>query len=226
MRSIPVIAQYLGSAIAVLISLGTGALFVNADSPPEKKIVDVKKMSAKERAEFGEILIFGKVGGSQDEYNVGKAQCPLCHGFIKGAKITDPEQSPPFGPHFIDFTQRIERLIASPEYKQRHKDPEQPEGFPQRGIATSVIEYLAESNVCPDCYVVPGFGVKGTQDRESKMPKVHKPPISLSVDELIAIDTWLIVHDGKEPPSLYEIEKAYRKFIPESEWNAVNRPTR
>ena len=56
--------------MAVLFWLGAGTPFANSDPPSEKKIVDVKKMSAKERAELGEILIFGKVGGSQDEYNV------------------------------------------------------------------------------------------------------------------------------------------------------------
>src|SRR6476620_2381091 len=43
------------------------------------------------------------------------------------------------------FTERVQRLIASPEYRQRSKDTEQPEAFPGSGIATNVIEYLAES---------------------------------------------------------------------------------
>lgn len=81
--------------------------------------------------------------------------------------------------------------------------------------ATS-IEYIAESHTCPSCYVVGGFGLKGSENRESPMPKIHKPPISLSIDELIAVDTWLFVREGEIPPSPETIETTYRKFIPES----------
>ena len=218
-----------GPAIAVFLLLGSGISFAKADSQSEKKTVDVKKMSVKERAEVGERLIFGALGTTPADDAIGPAQCALCHGFFKESKRADSSHypSPPWGPHFFDnFTGRIERLIASPQYRQRPKDTEQPEAFPGSGIATSVIEYLAESNVCPSCYVVPGFSVRDSQDRESLMPKIHTPPISLSIDDLIAIDTWLFVHDGKEPPSPDEIEKAYRKFIPRSKWNELNRSPR
>lgn len=210
-----------GFAIAALVSFGLWSFPVDAEPPSEKTFVDVREMSVKKRAELGEKLIFGVVGGNKVEYEaaVGKVQCPLCHGFFKESKIADPNQfaSPPFGPHFINFIQRIERLVASSQYKQRSHNTKQPEAFPGSGIATSVIEYLAESNVCPSCYVVPGFGVPGTGDLESLMPRIHKPMISLSLDELIAVDTWLYVHDGKEPPSPQEIESAYRKFVPAAE---------
>ena len=79
------------------------------------------------------------------------------------------------------------------------------------------IEYIAESHTCPSCYVVGGFGVKGTENRESPMPRIHKPPISLSIEELIAVDTWLFVQEGEIPPTPETIEAAYRKFIPESD---------
>lgn len=219
---------FAGFVVAALVSLGSRALSANADPPSEKKIVDVRQMSVKERAELGEKFIFGAAAASRTEDGVGKAQCPLCHGFFKESKMADPNHypSPPWGPHLFNFTKRIERLVASPEYKQRPKDTEQPEAFLGSGIATSVIEYLAESNVCPSCYIVPGFGWKDTQDHLSPMPKIHKPPVSLSIDELIAVDTWLYAHDGEEPPSPNEIEKAYRKFIPESEWHEVDHPPR
>ena len=76
------------------------------------------------------------------------------------------------------------------------------------------IEYIAESHVCPSCYVVGGFGTKGTENRESPMPAIHKPPISLSIDELIAVDTWLFWHEGEIPPSPNEIRTVYEKLIP------------
>jgi len=79
------------------------------------------------------------------------------------------------------------------------------------------IEYIAESHTCPSCYVVGGFGLKGTENRKSPMPRIHKPPISLTIDELIAIDTWLFVREGEIPPTAEIIEAAYRKFIPESD---------
>lgn len=79
------------------------------------------------------------------------------------------------------------------------------------------MEYIAESHVCPSCYVVGGFGVKGTENRESPMPAIHRPPISLSIDELIAVDTWLFWHEGEIPPSPYEIRAVYEKLIPPDE---------
>jgi hypothetical protein len=213
-------------AVAALVSFGFWSFPANADPPSKKKIVDVREMSVKERADLGERLIFGSVGTSGTELEVGKAQCPLCHGFFKGSKMADPNEypSPPYGPHFFNhFTERIERLVASPQYKQRPRNTVQPEAFPGSGIATSLIEYLAESNVCPSCYVVPGFGVRDTHDHESPMPAIHKAPIGLTIDELIAVDTWLYVHDCKEPPSPQEIENAYRKFVPASEWFMASR---
>jgi mono/diheme cytochrome c family protein len=64
---------------------------------------------------------------------------------------------------------------------------------------------------------VAGFGVKGTNDKESPMPKIHKPPISLSIGELAAVDTWMYVREGKEAPSFDDIAKSYEKFIPEAD---------
>jgi hypothetical protein len=49
------------------------------------------------------------------------------------------------------------------------------------------------------------------------MPKVHKAPIGLTIDELVAVDAWMFAREGQEPPSVDEIRKAYEKFIPEGE---------
>ena len=86
------------------------------------------------------------------------------------------------------------------------------------------IEYIAESHTCPSCYVVGGFGLKGTENRESPMPRIHKPPISLTIDELIAVDTWLFVREGEIPPTAETIEAAYRKIVPESEFPQAKTP--
>ena len=62
-----------------------------------------------------------------------------------------------------------------------------------------------------------GFGLKGSNDRESQMPRIHKPPISLTLGELVAVDTWLYVREGKESPTFDEIITSYEKFIPEAD---------
>ena len=59
--------------------------------------------------------------------------------------------------------------------------------------------------------------MKGTNDKQSPMPAIHKPPISLSIGELAAVDTWMYVREGKEAPSYEDIAKAYEKFIPEAD---------
>ena len=59
--------------------------------------------------------------------------------------------------------------------------------------------------------------MKGTNDKQSPMPAIHKPPISLSIGELAAVDTWMYVREGKESPSYEDIAKAYEKFIPEAD---------
>ena len=207
-------------AAVALVSFGFWSLSANADPPSEKRMVDVREMSIKERAELGEKLIFGVVGGNKIPGAIGKAQCPLCHGFNK-------ESLSERSPNLLGITTRAWERLKDPRFylgKPNERDTIQKEAFPGSGTATTAIEYLAESDACPSCYVVAGYGVRGTHDRESPAVTSFKPPISLSIDELIAVTTWLYVHDGKEPPSPDEIEKAYRKFIPESEWHKVARP--
>jgi putative heme-binding domain-containing protein len=64
---------------------------------------------------------------------------------------------------------------------------------------------------------VAGYGVKGSNDRESPMPMIHKPPTQLTIDELIAVDTWLFVREGEEAPAAADIRAAYEKFIQASD---------
>jgi hypothetical protein len=46
------------------------------------------------------------------------------------------------------------------------------------------------------------------------MMAIHKPPIGLSIDEQIAVDTFLFYREGGEVPSAKEIRAAYEKFVP------------
>jgi len=175
---------------------------------------DFDALSVEQRAELGEVLLFGETGFYPvgEGYLIGRAQCALCHAFSKDAGMAK-NPSPPWGPHFFSFTGRIKQLITSAQYQQRSKKTEQPEAFPGSGIATSLIEYLAESNICPACYITPGFGIRGSKDYESPMPKIHAPPISLSIDEMIAIDTYLLKKEQEEIPPLSTMRAAYAKFL-------------
>ena len=181
--------------------------------PPDVKLV-FDAMTPQQLADEGEKIIFGGIGQSSVQGAIGKGQCPLCHGFQKGF-----------------LSERAPNLFGIPERaeKERLTDPNYHKGEPQKrayvdkeacpgcGTATTVQEYIAESHSCPNCYVASGFGVKGTNDKESPMPKIHKPPISLSLPELAAVDTWLYVREGRDAPSYEDIIKSYEKFIPEAD---------
>src|SRR5438093_2376568 len=209
------IGGFMFFVAACLAGFGNWLPQVKADPPPvEEKTADVRQMSVQERADLGEKIIFGAVGASGTQGAIGKGQCPLCHGFQKGFLS---ERAPNL---FGIPTRSLERL-KDPRYSQADpskRDTVQKEACPSCGTAKTAEEYIAESHVCPNCYVVAGFGVKGTNDKESPMPAIHKPPIALNFDEFIAVDTWLFAREGTEPPTPEEIENAYKKFIPQSEW--------
>jgi cytochrome c2 len=146
--------------------------------------------------------------GGFDERGIGKGQCPLCHTF-KAGDIGDR------APNLIGIGNRAAERVKEPAYLK--PTTVQTEAFAGSGRATTAAEYIAESHSCPSCYVVAGFGVKGSNDRESPMPQIHKPPIGLSIDELIAVDTWMFFREGLTPPPYDEMRKAYEKFIPEKD---------
>ena len=64
---------------------------------------------------------------------------------------------------------------------------------------------------------LPATASRVRTDKESPMPAIHKPPISLSLPELAAVDTWLYVREGRDAPTYEEIIKSYEKFIPEAD---------
>lgn len=180
--------------------------------PPEVKL-EFGTMSSQQLADEGEKIIFGGVGQSKVQGAIGKGQCPLCHGFNQGFLSER-------APNLFGVPDRAKTRVEDPKYhkgKPGDRDTEQKESFPGAGTAETAQEYIAESHACPSCFVVEGFGVKGTNDKQSPMPAIHKPPISLSLGELAAVDTWMYVREGKEAPSYEEIIKAYEKFIPEAD---------
>ena len=180
--------------------------------PPEVKL-DFGSMSSQQLADEGEKIIFGGIGQSKVQGAIGKGQCPLCHGFNEGFLSER-------APNLWGVPDRAKTRLDDPRYhkgKPGDRDTEQKEAFPGSGTAETGQEYIAESHSCPSCFVVAGFGVKGTNDKQSPMPAIHKPPISLSLGELAAVDTWMYIREGKEAPSFEEITKAYEKFIPEAD---------
>lgn len=208
------IGGFMFFVAAFLSGYGNWLPQVEGGFPPKEEKLDFSSMSAQQLADEGEKIIFGGVGQNKVQGAIGKGQCPLCHAFHQGM-----------------LGERAPNLIGLPERagKERLEDPlyskgdaskrrySQKEAFPGSGTAENAIEYIAESHACPNCYVVAGYGVKGTDDKESPMPSIHKPPISLSIDELAAVDTWLFVREGRDAPSFEEISKAYEKFIPEGD---------
>ena len=128
-------------------------------------------------------------------------------------------------PNLSGATQRASGRLKDPRYhlrKPQARDTIQKEAFPGSGTATTALEYIAETMLCGSCYVVPGYGTRGTDDKESSdIANATKPPVSLKIDDLVAVTTWLYVHDGQKPPTPKTIVRAYRKFMTPSDWKRV-----
>lgn len=207
------IGGFMFLVAAALSGYGNWLPQVEGGFPPPEVKLDFASMSPQQLADEGEKIIFGGIGQSKVQGAIGKGQCPLCHGFNQGFLSER-------APNLFGIPDRSKERLTDPRYHQgkaAERDSAQKEAFPGAGTAENGQEYIAESHACPSCYVVAGFGVKGTNDKESPMPAIHKPPISLTLGELAAVDTWMYVREGKEPPSYEEITKAYEKFIPEAD---------
>lgn len=208
------IGGFMFFVAAFLSGYGNWLPQVEGGFPPKEEKLDFSSMTAQQLADEGEKIIFGGIGKNKEQGAIGKGQCPLCHAFHAGML---GERAP----NLQGLPERAgKERLEDPKYskgKPAGRDYAQKEAFPGSGTAENGIEYIAESHACPNCYVVAGYGVKGTNDKESPMPSIHKPPISLSIEELAAVDTWLFVREGRDAPSFEEITKAYEKFIPEAD---------
>ncbi len=208
------IGGFMFLVAAALSGYGNWLPQVEGGFPPKEEKLDFSAMTPQQLADEGEKIIFGGIGQNKVQGAIGKGQCPLCHAFHAGML---GERAP----NLLGIPDRAgKERLEDPRYhkgKPQERDTVEKESFPGAGTAENAIEYIAESHSCPSCYVVAGYGVKGSNDKESPMPKIHKPPISLSLPELAAVDTWLFVREGKEPPTYEEIITAYEKFIPEAD---------
>ena len=208
------IGGFMFLVAAALSGYGNWLPQVEGGFPPKEEKKDFSNMPQTELADEGEKIIFGGVGQNKVQGAIGKGQCPLCHAFHKGML---GERAP----NLDGLPERAgKERLEDPRYHKGNpaaRDTVQKEAFPGAGTAENAQEYIAESHSCPSCFVVSGYGVKGTNDKESPMPAIHKPPISLSLPELAAVDTWFYVREGREAPSFDEIVKSYEKFIPEAD---------
>jgi tetratricopeptide (TPR) repeat protein len=177
--------------------------------------------SVEERTMTGEKLILGEVispGFSENKGLVGKAQCTLCHAVSKGEWRQGCGHTG-CGPELKGVSSRTKALLKTHEYLEQRTKGAQPESFPGSGVPSTVIEYLAESNVCPSCYVVPGgtLNYPFEHGKESRMPMINRASASLSRDEMMAVDTWILVQDGEEVPPISVMRAAYDKFLPKED---------
>jgi hypothetical protein len=184
---------------------------------PEERIqsgrYDLDKMTPGEMAEVGEVIIFGRLtGGNPTAADVGKGLCPLCHNVTGDVPRTAAPNLTANDPSGLPIARRGSVRLSDPRY--RAADFAQREARAGSGRAQSDLEYIAESHVCPSCYVVAGFGVKGSGDRESPMVALYLPPNCMTIDESIMVDTYLYMKDGLAPPPPAAIRAAYEKFLP------------
>ena len=152
---------------------------------------DIERASVEELVARGKFIVFGTenpvVGAS---VSTGKGTCPLCHMFFTDQKA---ERCP----NLIGEQSRSENRIKEDRYKMfmaRYAA----KGEPHSGIkphAKTGGQYLIESEYCPNCYVVQGFGIKGSEDTESPMPIINKAPIELTDAEIISVVSFLQAKD-------------------------------
>jgi uncharacterized integral membrane protein len=207
------IGGFMFFVAAALSGYGNWLPQVEGGFPPPVVKLDFQSMSPQQLGDEGEKIIFGGIGQSRTQGAIGKGQCPLCHGFQKGFLSER-------APNLFGIPARASEQLKAPAYHMNDaaaRNTEQKEAFEGSGTATNGQEYIAESHACPSCFVVKGFGVKGSNDTVSPMPRIHKPPISLMLGELAAVDTWMYTREGVESPGYDAIVASYEKFIPEAD---------
>lgn len=106
---------------------------------------------------------------------MGKGTCTLCHKPAPLGRAPDIQGK--------NMVENAEAAMADKRYK---------------GDAKTAEEYIRESMQFPSKYVVKNWGVSGSNDTKSPMPKVDAAPIELSAVEMDAIIAYLQNKDGNE----------------------------
>lgn len=166
-----------------------------SSSPTPFKLLseEENEISPERLARIGKIVLFGTDNPlavpARGEGPIGKGQCPLCHQFFK-------EQKADRAPVLMGIEALSHQRIKEERYqkfKTRHEA-----GEPNTGIrphAERGGEYIIESEYCPGCYIPVGYGIKGTNDTESAMPIINKPPIALTDFEIVAVAAYIQSQD-------------------------------
>jgi hypothetical protein len=174
---------------------------IRGDAPADAVAIDLDAATPEKLAEMGKMIIFGTndpegmlAGGGNP---AGKGQCPLCHQFFLDQKADRC-------PNLVALPSAPDERLRVPEEVRSHNRFKEERykafqarlanGEPNSGVkphANAGGEYLIESEYCPNCYVVEGFAVKGTNDSESPMPIINKPPIQLADTEIVSVVSFL-----------------------------------
>ncbi|MEL0585920.1 MAG: c-type cytochrome [Candidatus Thiodiazotropha sp. (ex. Lucinoma kazani)] len=110
----------------------------------------------------------------EDLFN-NKGTCTLCHKPAPLGRAPDIQGT--------DMVALSDERLADQRYQGEAKD---------------AAGYMLESMLDPSRYVVATWGKKGTNDSESPMPAIDKPPIELSAIEMDAIIAYLQAKDGND----------------------------
>ncbi len=174
---------------------------IRGDAPADAVAIELDSATPEKLAEMGKMIIFGTdnpegvlAGGGNP---AGKGQCPLCHQFFLDQKADRC-------PNLVALPSSPNPTLRVPEEVRSHNrfKEDRYKAFATRlvnGESNSGIkphaqtggEYIVESEYCPNCYVVEGFAIKGTNDSESPMPIINKPPIQLVDTEIVSVISFL-----------------------------------
>jgi mono/diheme cytochrome c family protein len=125
----------------------------------------------KEEASSEPVTVDELIALGEQVYN-GKGACALCHSPVAGRAPL------------------LENVAVLAEDRIKEKD--------YKGKAVNAEGYLYESLAEPSAYVVPGFGLAGTNDKVSPMPAVQASAIGLSETEIRAVVAYLQHLSGVE----------------------------
>ncbi len=195
---------------------------IRGDAPEAAVAIDVSAVTPEMLQEMGEKIIYGSHDPlgvlARGEGPIGKGQCPLCHRFFM-------EQKADRCPNMIALKTEPQKLLQVSEEARSHERVKEPryeeakkrlaDGEKDSGIvphAETGGQYLIESEYCPNCFVVEGFGLKGTNDTVSPMPIINKPPIQLVDTEIVAVVSYLQMRDD---PSKYTAKEDWEAYFGE-----------
>ncbi|HIE65831.1 MAG: hypothetical protein ABGX83_00220 [Nitrospira sp.] len=167
---------------------------IKQEAPPDLE----KLFSAATLVEEGEFVIFGTnnptleiaLSGKFDRMPIGKGKCAFCHLFVEGHKQDRCPDLRGLEARSHGRTQGARYKMFSEKYAEA---PEPVSGLNAK--ARTGGEYILESIYCPDCYVVEGFGIPGSDDLRSEMQVMNHLPFLLSDYEIIAVASYLQAKD-------------------------------